>query len=163
MKRDGNNALPILRRFLVIILFVSAVSLLVYQAFLLLLLSTFGIGGSGDWSYKHLPNGYEIWRCSKDNIILVKSDDPNFGDIVVDKCVISFTYNERYIGLQQVLDWDGEGSFSKEKINYYLIDAETEKVIGPLSKAEYSQLCDHLSVVFENEIVTSSKPKDADD
>ena len=62
----------------------------------------------GEWDYK-LPNGYQISRLSGDIIILhtnryipVEGKPDELTNVMINSRILSFSYNERYIGIQWI-------------------------------------------------------------
>lgn len=104
-----------------------------------------------DWEYNDLPNDYAISRVNVQNIQLNKESDGLYRK-VVDKFIIAFCYNSRYIALQRVpIDNTNTEMFDVEKIyasnpEYYLIDSETDTVYGPLTIKEYEEQIINLHI-----------------
>ena len=97
-------------------------------------------GGLGDWDYE-LPGGYEIVRFNSEDISFIKDDR----SIVLDRYIISFCFEERYIGLQRYpVTEPYDGIFDIREVDtsnpeFYLVDARAEIVYGPLTREEYDE------------------------
>lgn len=124
--------------------------------------------GLSDWGYDNLPGEYAIWRINSQDIQLVKVDGSS-GAPIIDRYVIAFCYDDRYIGIQRVplerqysgvLDID---AIDKSNPEFYLIDTETDAVYGPWKYTEYSKGIINFEITGMCEwILTSSKPKGAE-
>lgn len=107
--------------------------------------------GRGDW-YMDIVNGYRLDRINRHQITLVlEQPDTASNSIVVDNFFVSYIgFNERYIGLigiptesRSASDEEIEHAQNKEYANYYLIDTQSSKVMGPFeSESEYLKQCD---------------------
>jgi hypothetical protein len=108
---------------------------------------TIGIGpGLGDWSLK-LPNNYEMWYISKqdirigyrDNSMLKTSDDKG-RMIGIPGNVIEFCSNDRYVGAKQV-------DIQTENTYYYLLDTLEQNIDGPYSnESQFNNICSEMNV-----------------
>lgn len=128
---------------LIVSVSVSASILIVLSFFLLhqlaiCVLSESGLGGSGDWFFDGLPGYYEIWKINGADISLIKKTSEFGGKKIVEPFVISFCWDNRYIGIQR-------GSYQKgcqpdaTDVEYYIVDSSTEKVFGPFDLEEYKE------------------------
>ena len=142
-----------------------------------------------DWQYL-LPNNYRVSRVNDDAIIFSKITqlNPQLSDLKLDRFILSFCYNDAYIGLKRIpLDEVSRGVFFEiQKYNdsdeefclvdeddgniiygpyvaeYYLVDAFNDSIYGPYSKEEYEAKCNELNVGSMCEwINTDSKPEGA--
>ena len=86
----------------------------------------------GEWDYK-LPNGYQISRLSGDIIILhtdryipVEGKPDELTNVMINSRILSFSYNERYIGIQWIdpLETGEEdiNTIETQNVLYYLVD-----------------------------------------
>lgn len=88
-----------------------------------------------------LINNYEVVRLSNHHIIIGKLDsiieDGSWQTIIPPK-VLKIGYDHRYIAtlIQPTEDLINVEEVEEKQV-YYLIDTETDEVIGPLSKQEY--------------------------
>lgn len=88
-----------------------------------------------------LINNYEVVRLSSHNIIIGKLDsiieDGSWQTFIPPK-VLKIGYDQRYIAtlIQPTEDLINIEEVEEKQV-YYFIDAETDEVIGPLSKQEY--------------------------
>lgn len=143
----------------------SQLKMLLIIAIFIFFLSACGLS---DWSYNKIPNGYEVWHFSSGDIKLVYED----GKIVIEKFVLAFCYNDKYIGVQQIpLKENDEHISSWEEIQkeydlsdpeYYIIDSETDSIYGPYTQSEYIKQIEILNICELCEwIKTQPPPEDA--
>jgi len=121
-----------------------------------LLSGCFGLGGSGDWIYDKLPNGYQIWRvnCEDIKVLVVNGNDLNDNEIVLDRYILEFCYNNSYIGIKRLplskpaLDEEVVDIKSMDTSNpeYYLIDAQNDTLYGPFDVDGYQDQINTLQV-----------------
>ncbi|MBR3779552.1 MAG: hypothetical protein IKL13_07560 [Clostridia bacterium] len=109
-----------------------------------------GCPGLSDWAY-HLPNAYSIVRANNVDIRLIKENDTGTGGTtVVESHIKAFCYNASFIGLQRVpVDDAGEfnaNDYADEDLEYYLIDAFKDEVLGPYTCEEYAIQCQEHNV-----------------
>lgn len=136
----------------------------------LILIATIFLSSCGlsDWAYTKTPNDYEVWHLSSGDIKLIHDD----GKIVIEKFVLAFCYNDKYIGVQQIpLKENDEHISSWEEIqkeydlsnpDCYIIDSETDTVYGPYTQNEYIKQIEILNTGELCEwIKTQPPPKDA--
>jgi hypothetical protein len=124
--------------------------------------------GLNDWNYK-LPNGYEIWRSSANNIKigLASSNSTilslyNYSDINheqrkligIPPKVLEFCYNSRYVLAKTVLLTDMvsvPAIWSEDDVFYYILDTENRELLGPFSdKSDFLDAI--LSLSLEEEL-----------
>ena len=134
---------------------------------IVLLLFLAGCGGMGDWSYDALPSEYAIWRLNSQDIRLVKENEVA-ADNVVERYVVAFCHNSRYIGIQRVpLDSSytnimDMNTLDKSNPEFYLIDSTTDFVDGPLTEEEYNDQITELGIEDMCQwISTDPPPSDA--
>lgn len=118
---------------------------------LVLLAGCFGLGGSGDWDYP-LPNDYVISRMNAVDIQLVKMRTEYSGHSIIPRFITEFAYNDRYVGLERLPLDDGFRSVEElnrllktrtaEDCEYYLVDTETDTVLGPFDAAGFAAACE---------------------
>lgn len=113
-------------------------------------------GGSGDWTFS-LPNNYMVVHINNYDIHVSKGEGDGMGrSSVIGPFVISFCYNQRYIGIEQLPIAEGikdlteieqilENSTAAE-YRYYLIDTQTNEIYGPFLPEEYYQQCNEIGV-----------------
>lgn len=95
--------------------------------------------GLGDWGYE-LPGGYEIERLNSVDIVFTKN-----GSFVVERYIISFCFEERYIGLQRYpVNGPYDADFDIREVDtsnpeFYLVDSRADIVYGPLTREEYDE------------------------
>lgn len=123
--------------------------------------------GTDDWGYE-LPNGYEISRVNSNCVVLGKNGD--VFEQMVDRYVVSFCYNQSFVGLQRIpLDDIAANesidiqSYDRSSAEYYLVDTENDTIYGPYTEEEeYTEKCVELSVGDMCEwIETTTKPEGA--
>ena len=94
-------------------------------------------GLHGDWSYK-LPNNYEIWKLNSRSIVFGEKKDTNSINILIDRYVSAFRYNDKIIALQCV---DVPESLTEpidiSNPDYYIIDIANSEIYGEFSVDEY--------------------------
>lgn len=113
-------------------------------------------GGAGDW-YFTLPNYYYVMHINNHDISVAKGEEDLIGGpTVLGPFVISFCYNQRYVGIEQLpipegtkdnteIDQILEKSTAAE-YRYYLIDTQTNEIYGPFLPEEYYQKCNEIGV-----------------
>lgn len=152
-KQNGIKLLLIIILLLVIFacVFVSIVVLLT------------GSSGLGDWAYEELPNNYEVWRINSQDIVVGKASDNDSFEVKIDRFVLEFSYNDRFIGVKQFpLEQDYDiaidvKEFDTSDLDYYIIDSITDTVYGPYSYYEYENKCDELKVGTMREWMKTDK------
>lgn len=152
-KQNGNSVLRILS-FLIIL---SSI----------VILFTGCIGGVGDWEYS-LPNDYEIWRVNSQTVVFGKNEGDHF-EQEIERFVISFCHNDRYIGLiripmddipyNELIDIE---TMDRSNSEYYLVDSKKDIICGPYTENEYIKQCNNFGVHDMCEwIETITKPENA--
>jgi len=135
------------------------------SALLLLICVLFSLTGCpaiDDWYYDDLPGDYSVDRVNSKYICLC--DDS--GTIHVDRFIIAFCYNTRFIGLKRVPITTNE-DFVAEKVykaeaEFYLVDSKTNRIYGPLTEEGYNNHLISRGVLDMCEwITTSTKPEGA--
>ncbi len=155
IKQSGNSVLRILS-FLIIL---SSMVILFTGCF----------GGVGDWAYC-LPNDYEIWRVNSENVVFGKIEGDLF-EQKIDRYVISFCHNDRYIGLVRIpmddIPYDKDidiETMDRSNSEYYLVDSENDIIYGPYTENEYAKQCNDFGVQDMCEwIETIRRPENAKD
>ena len=123
------------KKIFLIILSIIIVIALLYAAFVYVL-SNIGLGGAGDWSFDKIPGNYEIWRMNGKNVSLIKMfSDCSWGEKVLGPFILSFCWDQRYVGLQ--IDPRYDDPQEKAEIEYYIVDSSTEEVFGPFDPENY--------------------------
>lgn len=108
------------------------------------------VGGAGDWTYS-LTGPYMIIRINSRTIKLNKKIDENTSQSVVSDFVLSFQYNERFVGLKALSDpeWEENAhrpTYEENDVSYYLFDMAQGESYGPFESAsEYSEKCAEAS------------------
>ena len=129
----------------------------------------FGFGpGVNDWHYA-LPNDYEIVHISPSDIVCVTKKTGYSNVFVVERQVIEFCFNERYVGLKRALplvDASNPEQYSREfdvsNPEYYLVDTMSDDVFGPFDKEMYIMEIEKMQLSNMCEwISTSSAPDGA--
>lgn len=124
-----------------------------------------GCAGLSDWDYGEIPGDYIIVRCNSQHIYLCK-DEGSGGPILIKETVVAFCYNTKFIGLQRVptttfAEFDPEEVYASEA-EFYLVDAETREIYGPLTEEAYNSKLVSLGVSDMGEwITTRTKPDGA--
>ncbi len=121
-----------------------------------------------DWSYNELPNDYTIMRVNSTDVQFGKTENQQY-EKKLERYVIAFSYGERYIGIQRI---PIEAPYSEvikveeldeSKVEYYLIDSETDVIYGPWTLDEYNEGLDRFGVLDMCEwISTYSRPDGAE-
>lgn len=120
-----------------------------------------GCAGMSDWSYD-LPNGYAIWHNSSRNIVCGKEDGESSLSQVTDKYVLEFCYDEQYIGLKCIDDYDDYSQGQDTVVSYYLIDAVNDQVNASMTESEYIEMSDMVAFTKSKEwIPTKPSPENA--
>ncbi|MBR3817366.1 MAG: DUF3997 domain-containing protein [Clostridia bacterium] len=135
----------------------------------MVILFTGCFGGVSDWAYS-LPNDYEIWRVNSNSVVFGKNEGDRF-EQEIDRYVISFSYNDRYIGLIRIpmddiphdKDIDIE-TMDRSDSEYYIVDSENDIIYGPYTEKEYEKQLDDLGIQDMCEwIETLQRPENAKD
>ena len=110
----------------------------------LLLCSCVG-AGLGDWSYP-LPNSYAIWRVNSQCIVFGKESGHSLSNDV-DSYIFAFCCNERYVGLKRLEERPlPDAPVSADSAEFYLVDTQTEQIVGPMSERAYREKLDALGI-----------------
>lgn len=123
---------------------------------LVLLAGCFGLGGSGDWDYP-LPNGYVVMRINAVDIILGQQEKTYSVGEVIPRYVAGFSFNKRFVGVKRLpieggmdINYDEAmkliENYDPESLEYYLVDTETDTVLGPFDAAGYAAACEESGV-----------------
>ena len=127
------------KKIFLIMLSIIIVIALLYAAFVggvWYVLPNIGLGGAGDWSFDKIPGNYEIWRMHAKDVSLIKMfSDRSGGEKVLGPFILSFCWDQRYIGLQ--IDPRYDDPQEKAEIEYYIVDSSTEEVFGPFDQENY--------------------------
>lgn len=122
--------------------------------------------GLSDWTYRNLPGDYEIVRCNSRDICFSEGEVYG-GAILIEETVTAFCYNARFIGLQRVQavayeEFDQDKAYASVA-EFYLVDAETGKIYGPLIEETYnSKLLSFGITDMGTWISTRTKPDGAE-
>lgn len=115
---------------------------------LILAMSMTACGGLGDWTFDDLPGeNYEIIRFNGENIVLAKSEKT-----VIERYIVAFCYDTKYIGLKRIpIDLPYTEHFSVDeldfsKLEYYLVDSQTDVTYGPCTQEEYDTYLDEFHI-----------------
>lgn len=115
-----------------------------------------------DWTYSKLPYGYEIWHVNSECIRVGKREDQSLSD-PIDRYVVEFCYNSRYICIKAI-DFELVEKYSPDfiiddydlSLEYFIIDAETDAVYGgynysdfetEISSLDINDLCEWIATV----------------
>lgn len=124
---------------------------------LLIAVSLFGCAGAGDYRTEALPGGYEIWRNSAHDVLLVMPDETGTAArTVIESEIIQVCMNERFICVQQK-DYDPKAGAGEGEISFYVLDSQSGTVSGPFDEEGY------LSFLTENSIADLTDWTDPDD
>lgn len=121
--------------------------ILVCVALILLLAILSGCPAIDDWDYV-LPNNYCIVKINVQDIVFGTFKGDSVGnnfDILLERYIIAFCYDERYIGLQRFPispDRPDEDILDVENLDtslseYYLVDSVEGIIHGPFPLQEY--------------------------
>lgn len=120
-----------------------------------------GCVGLNDWTLD-LPNDYAIWHINANQIICGKKDGESSLSRVTERYVLEFCYNEQYIGLKCIDDYESYSTGEDTEIFYYMIDTLEDDVTGPLDFESYSELCENINIFEDVEwIPTNPTPENA--
>lgn len=115
---------------------------------LILLMSMTACAGLNDWTIDDLPGeGYAIMRINGQDIALVKSERK-----VIERYIVAYSYDTRYIGLQRIpIDLAYNEYFDVHdldfsKLEYYLVDSQTEVIYGPCTQDEYAAYLEEFNI-----------------
>ncbi len=114
-------------------------------------LSLSACAGAADWTYDDLPGGYEIHRNSSNSITLCKptEDAKATTEILIGSYVDMVAVHEQYIAAQQVNPAEradaGKSSNVLEK-SYFLLDTDSEELVGPLDEFTFLETCKQLNI-----------------
>lgn len=140
MKLNGNRFLSSVLSLLVL----GVIFLIIFTLFLVL-----SSGGTGDWTYNDLPNNYAVVRFNSNDINFGLENSENSYLKIVDRYIVAFCYDSRYICLQRInmdlIPYDEHidiEKYGESDLEYYIIDSISGFIYGPLSKTEFSN---HLS------------------
>ena len=106
--------------------------------------------GRGDWKYL-LPNGYDVFMVNSETIVvrgpyhsITEDGIEALTQTYVDNFVSAFCFNERYVGVQQLPNYENLSAYTAVSPHFYLLDTFSGTVFGP----------------FESEDVFNAKCKD---
>lgn len=126
-----------------------------------------GCPGYSDWAYDDLPGDYLIVRVNSKHIVFEKGTF-EFSDRVINRQIIAFCYDARYICLKRVpVEGVDDTRFDPEKLDtsnpeFYLIDSVTEHVYGPWTEEAFYKQVDHWGLTGLCEwIPTNPRPEGA--
>ena len=127
-----------------------------------------GCPARDDWSYSELPNEYMIMRVNGGDVQFGKVENQQYVKRI-DRYVIAFSYGERYIGIQQIpiespySEMINVEELDQSKLEYYLIDSETDVIYGPWTLYEYNNELEECEISDMCEwISTDSRPNGAE-
>lgn len=117
--------------------------------------------GFSDWEYA-LPNCYEIVHCNSQEVVFGKIIEGSFQRLI-DRYILSFCFDERYIGLQRYPvdpDRPWEDILDIHKIDtsnpeYYLVDSATDNIFGPYAEKDYTQKLNDLGITSMCDWITT--------
>lgn len=145
MIKGMSNKMRLEKRMLVILIVIVCLCLFFYGCFQAIpnALPDFG---PKEWRY-YLSHGYRIDEMHYGRYLLVNDsweeyiDGTSYVGIVVDMNVVSFCYNDAYIGLQCIQEYDIEQNEAHKNVDYYLIDMDANRKNGPFTEEAYYQFC----------------------
>ena len=91
---------------------------------------------SRDWRY-FIDQGYSIDEIYYGCYLLT-----NDSQRVVDSSVVSFCFNDSYIGVQCVRGEEIDPNEEQKDLDYYLIDMNVNRRYGPFTEEAYYQFCE---------------------
>lgn len=115
--------------------------------------------GNNDWEYD-MKNGYEIWHVNARSIVCGKRNTAHSLSNVGGDYVVKFYYNTQHVFLQCVdvpEDINEEINFSNPL--FYIIDAKTDEVLGPLSEQEFEEALTNTIDFKESVLWINTKPR----
>jgi len=99
--------------------------------------------GLNDWEYS-LPGGYAVIKINSQNVVFSKVESD--GTILLSRFITDFCYNDSYIALKRIpmdnidrnemIDID---SYDLSMIEYYLVNIESDELLGPFNFDEYTE------------------------
>ena len=130
-----------------IIIIISVVAVILFT--IIMALTKIGLG-TGDWKYE-LKNNYQIWRVNSKEIIIGKEEDGVLTPSINEN-VVKFKYNDNFVLVGT------NNNFNEDNLKYYIINLDTDKIIGPLNKKDLSSQNSNITMDW---IKTKPAPKDA--
>ena len=130
-----------------IIIIISVVAVILFT--IIMALTKIGLG-TGDWKYE-LKNNYQIWRVNSKEIIIGKEEDGVLTPSINEN-VVKFKYNVNFVVIGIIID------FKEDNLKYYIINLDTDEIIGPLSEKDLSSQDTSITMDW---IKTKPAPKDA--
>ena len=105
-----------------------------------------------DWGYRKLPYDYEIWHVNSECIRVGKREDHSLSD-PIDRYVVEFCYNSRYICVKAI-DFELVEKYRPDfiiddrdlSLEYFIIDAETDAVYGGYNYSDFEAEISRLDI-----------------
>lgn len=129
-----------------IIIIISVVAVILFT--IIMALTKIGLG-TGDWKYE-LKNNYQIWRVNSKEIIIGKEEDGVLTPSINEN-VVKFKYNDNFVLVGT------NNNFKEDNLKYYIINLDTDEIIGPLSEKDLSSQNSNITMDW---IKTKPAPKD---
>jgi len=98
---------------------------------------------------RDLANNYSVWAADVvEQACIVKKEksNSNSGSCVVNAMVFAYGWNERYIISKQYPEKEDSFQIDKTRVNWYIVDMNTNQVYGPMTENEYLEMRNTLSV-----------------
>ncbi len=91
--------------------------------------------GMNDYTYT-LVKDYQLSHSSSNDIVIFKNDDNVGIETVVHAKVTKVAWDDNFILAEQISLIEKTMELDKTRINYWIIDVDTEELYGPLTKEE---------------------------
>ncbi len=114
---------------------------------LLLTLNLCGCFGPGmnDYDYEMVKD-YRVCHSSANAIVIYRNDDSVGIKTVIDAKVTKVAWNDNFILAEQIPLIEGTMKLDETKLNYWIIDVNTDELYGPLSKEEFKSKRSELEI-----------------
>ncbi len=117
--------------------------------------------GLSDWGYD-LPNGYAIWRCNSETIVLGKKTSDYSMENRVGSYISAFCHDDRYVCVKQIGNKEDLNATNGETTSFYVIDTLEDIVFGPYGGDELDGKLKELNVALPGAwIKTVPRPRGA--
>lgn len=91
--------------------------------------------GMNDYTYT-LVKDYRLSHSSSNDIVIFKNDDNMGIKTVIHAKVTKVAWDDNFILAEQIPLIEETMELDKTKLNYWIIDVNTEEIYGPLTKEE---------------------------
>ncbi|MFA9398047.1 MAG: DUF3997 domain-containing protein [Clostridiaceae bacterium] len=102
--------------------------------------------GINDYHYFMVKN-YEIDHSSTRYVKILKNDNHNIGcKSILNETVTKVSWDDNFILAEQTVQKKATDTSDNQKINYWIIDVNSEEVYGPFNEEEFNTKRNELSV-----------------